>query len=64
MTHVFAFPLFAFSTVHVVTAGTDSANPLLRGTRWDERPHGHLDHSDSFERLAHPVPPWFAVWSR
>jgi hypothetical protein len=32
LTHVLAFPLFAFSTVHVVTAGTDSANVLLRAT--------------------------------
>src|SRR5262245_18342118 len=30
MTHVLAFPLFAFSTIHIVTAGTDSANVLLR----------------------------------
>jgi hypothetical protein len=32
LTHVLAFPLFAFSTVHVVTAGTDSAHVLLRAT--------------------------------
>jgi DMSO/TMAO reductase YedYZ heme-binding membrane subunit len=30
LTHVLAFPLFALSTVHIVMAGTDSGNVLLR----------------------------------
>jgi sulfoxide reductase heme-binding subunit YedZ len=28
--HLASYPLFAFSTLHLVTAGTDRANPVLR----------------------------------
>jgi len=31
-THFLSFPLFMVSTVHLLTAGTDSSNPLLRWT--------------------------------
>jgi predicted ferric reductase len=29
-THYLSFPLFAFSTIHLITAGTDMGNPILR----------------------------------
>jgi DMSO/TMAO reductase YedYZ heme-binding membrane subunit len=29
-THYLSFPLFAFSTIHLITAGTDMGNPVLR----------------------------------
>jgi DMSO/TMAO reductase YedYZ heme-binding membrane subunit len=31
MTHLLSFPLFAFSTVHALSAGTDRSNPLMMG---------------------------------
>jgi len=31
-THFLSFPLFLVSTVHLLTAGTDSSNPMLRWT--------------------------------
>jgi predicted ferric reductase len=31
MTHFLSFPLFAFSTIHLLAAGTDARNTLLRG---------------------------------
>lgn len=34
LTHGLAFPTFAFSTVHLLTAGTDSGNPVLRVAMW------------------------------
>jgi predicted ferric reductase len=33
-THTLAFPLFATSTVHSLTAGSDAANPIFRGATW------------------------------
>jgi DMSO/TMAO reductase YedYZ heme-binding membrane subunit len=29
-THYLSFPLFAFSTIHLITSGTDMGNPVLR----------------------------------
>lgn len=29
-THYLSFPLFGFSTIHLITAGTDMGNPILR----------------------------------
>ena len=34
ITHGLAFPTFAFSTIHGITAGTDAENPWFRFTAW------------------------------
>jgi DMSO/TMAO reductase YedYZ heme-binding membrane subunit len=32
LTHMLSFPLFAFSTIHALSAGTDRSNPLMIGS--------------------------------
>src|SRR5664279_3634533 len=32
LTHMLSFPLFAFSTIHALSAGTDGSNPILVGS--------------------------------